>query len=96
MLFPIPKVAIQPCHRFYQQVYKHITHPSTKPLVREQYISNMTNSSDATTGDKRKPDNDDQARPEKAAKVDDKVQTTLDDAVTRQVISCSLLCPPRC
>lgn len=46
----------------------------------------MTNPNDATTGDKRKVDDDDQPRPEKAQKVDHKVQTTLDDTVTRQVL----------
>lgn len=46
----------------------------------------MTNSNDATTGNKRKLDDDDQSNPGKAQKVDNKVQTTLDDAVTRQVL----------
>lgn len=43
----------------------------------------MTNSNDAATGDKRKLDDADQHRSGKAQKVDDKVQTTLDDTVTR-------------
>lgn len=43
----------------------------------------MAHSSKATTGDKREADESGEARPTKAQKVDDKVQTTLDDAVTR-------------
>lgn len=43
----------------------------------------MTNPNDATTANKRKLDDEDQSRPEKAQKVDHKVQTTLDDTVTR-------------
>lgn len=46
----------------------------------------MADSNDATTGDKRKlddADQPDQPRHGKAQKVDDKVQTTLDDTVTR-------------
>lgn len=41
----------------------------------------MTNSNDASTGNKRKLDDAGQSRPEKAQKVDHKVQTTLDDTV---------------
>lgn len=47
----------------------------------------MTNPNDATTANKRKLDDEDQSRPEKAQKVDHKVQTTLDDTVTRQVLT---------
>lgn len=47
----------------------------------------MADSKDAATGDKRKQDDVEQSRPGKAQKVgekvDDKVQTTLDDTVTR-------------
>ncbi|POS78467.1 hypothetical protein DHEL01_v203140 [Diaporthe helianthi] len=44
----------------------------------------MTNSSKPVAGDKRKPDEADDPRPGKAQKADDKMQTTLDDVVTRQ------------
>lgn len=46
----------------------------------------MTNSNDATTGGKHKLDDAEQPREGKAQKVDDKVQTTLDDTVTRQAL----------
>lgn len=47
----------------------------------------MTNANSPAAGDKRKLGYTDNSRPEKAQKVDDKVQTTLDDTVTRQVPS---------
>ncbi|KAJ0124006.1 hypothetical protein J7T55_012479 [Diaporthe amygdali] len=51
----------------------------------------MTSSNDATAGDKHKLDDAGESRPAKTQKVDDKgddkVQTTLDDAVTRQKAS---------
>ncbi|KAH8770773.1 hypothetical protein F5883DRAFT_603190 [Diaporthe sp. PMI_573] len=52
----------------------------------------MTNASSPSAGQKRKLDDTDSSRLEKARKVDDKVQTTLDDAVTRQAPSCT---PPQ-
>lgn len=54
----------------------------------------MTNPNDAITGKKRKADDADQRGPGKAQKVEDKVQTTLDDTVMRQVTALCL--PHRC
>lgn len=46
-------------------------------------VSAMTKSNDPSTGDKHKLDDAGQSRPAKTQKVGDKVQTTLDDTITR-------------
>lgn len=65
------------------------------PAARSTPNMTMTSSNSPSAGDKHKLDDSGNSRPEKAQKADSKVQTTLDDTVTRQV-PCAFSCTSAC